>query len=928
MVQQGGGDAPYRAQDIQEVAKLVRSLEENSKRGSGGRRKGGISCRKATFEVAGANGGSIAVESWRFQDWDYKKHDLPTQARGLFTLRANAAAAAADGSSSSSSRPEIVVRGYDKFFNVGEVSATRWENVKQDTRGPYELTVKENGCIIFISGLPDGTLLVCSKHSTGVRQDTDVSHAVAGEKWVDRQLAAIGRTRADLAKELRQRNATAVAELCDDTFEEHILAYGPDRAGLYLHGINLNLPEFVTYPGDLLHRFADEWGFRKTEYLVKDDVDSVRTFLEAVGETGAWQGRDVEGFVIRCKARHTTAGPWGDWFFKYKYEEPYLMYRQWREVTRAIIAGKTPSIKKHKQITGEYIEYAREQLRLNPKLGAAFNQNHGIIAMRNGFLHKKGLTGEDVIRTAASEDSGPSAVARNVVLVPVATIGCGKTTVALALCRLFGWAHVQNDNIVGRKNRPQRFADEVCAALTQAKVVVADRNNHQKRERRQIIDDVQRAVRGARFVALHYVHSVAAPATVGGGGRRADDELRQRIRRVTRERVLTRGDNHQTIQAGSKSRDEITSIMDGFLHRFEPVDADAEPDDAFDSVIDLDVAASSRENLETVVAKLHMLYPKLFAEEEMPSASDLDAAIDAALTQYRPDIKHEVGSSKGGGSGSGNGNGGNGGKVSGHASSSSKKKSAAAAAAAPKVDYFCIALPTEPVLDAVRRAFANQAPAKARFFQQLQNSRRLQATFHVTLVHRAHAQAHPAEWKRYMDLLDEKKKEAMETAAAAAAAAPAVAAATSTSTPTPAAATAAGAGTREDGEQATNHQNQNRGGADANTHDGQQPQLDALALDTCQVELERVVWNGRVMCIVAKVPDAAGPAAAARLPLVNRVAHVTLGTAAPHIKPKESNELLDKWRERGADVVARIDELALDDVVVLNGTVRAVMQRP
>jgi tRNA ligase len=37
-------------------------------------------------------------------------------------------------------------------------------------QGPYELSVKENGCIIFISGLEDETLL-CSKHSTGVRQD-------------------------------------------------------------------------------------------------------------------------------------------------------------------------------------------------------------------------------------------------------------------------------------------------------------------------------------------------------------------------------------------------------------------------------------------------------------------------------------------------------------------------------------------------------------------------------------------------------------------------------------------------------------------------------------------------------------------------------------------------------------------------------------
>ncbi len=49
--------------------------------------------------------------------------------------------------------------------------STQWSNVEQDTSGPYELSVKENGCIIFFSGLEDGTLLVCSKHSTGARSD-------------------------------------------------------------------------------------------------------------------------------------------------------------------------------------------------------------------------------------------------------------------------------------------------------------------------------------------------------------------------------------------------------------------------------------------------------------------------------------------------------------------------------------------------------------------------------------------------------------------------------------------------------------------------------------------------------------------------------------------------------------------------------------
>ena len=47
--------------------------------------------------------------------------------------------------------------------------------MKTSTHGPYEVTLKENGCIIFISGLSTGDIVVCSKHSTGDRIDDNES---------------------------------------------------------------------------------------------------------------------------------------------------------------------------------------------------------------------------------------------------------------------------------------------------------------------------------------------------------------------------------------------------------------------------------------------------------------------------------------------------------------------------------------------------------------------------------------------------------------------------------------------------------------------------------------------------------------------------------------------------------------------------------
>lgn len=607
----GQSQVPYVPQSAEENRAFVQSLTAHTnKRGKG---NGNFSCKMTNFPVCGSPQ-NLKVSSWRLQDWDYKRTDLPTYARGLFTcVKENG-------------EPEIAIRGYDKFFNIGEVTTTKWKHIEQHTRGPYELSLKENGCIIFISGLHDGTLLVCSKHSTGPRAD-GVSHAVAGEKWIERQLAALGKTRADLAQELRKRNVTAVAELCDDDFEEHILPYTKEAAGLYLHGMNANVPVFTTYLGNQVHEFADQWGFKKVQYLMYDDIASARNFLESVAETGHYGGRDIEGFVIRCKARPSADKPYTDWFFKYKFEEPYLMYRQWREATKSIIAGKQPRFRKHAKATEMYILYAKRRLAADPSLGPAYEKNHGIIGLRNDFLAEIKMKGADLVREEYSGQTAAADVEKDVVLVPIATIGCGKTTIGIALNKLFGWPVIQNDYITG-KGRPQKMNNLILDQLDNGvPVVYADRNNSARNERKQIIEDLQKLRAGVHLVALHFAHP---------------RETLDAIRHITISRVIARGDNHQTIQAFSE-KSKVLGIMDNFIHRFEPADASQEPDDGFDSIIDLDPTMDSRQNLEAVITTLYNTYPKLF-QGDMPTSSELDFAMQYALSEYTPDLKHDVGS--------------------------------------------------------------------------------------------------------------------------------------------------------------------------------------------------------------------------------------------------------------------------------------------
>ncbi|KAL8919623.1 MAG: hypothetical protein Q9172_004900 [Xanthocarpia lactea] len=810
--------APYAPQDVQEVASMIKALQACTKKQGGGKKA--MSSKKTTFEIPDTKG--LTVDSWRFQEWDYKRPDLPTYARGLFTYNKKGGT------------PEIATRGYDKFFNVGEVHETQWENVAERTKGPYELSVKENGCIIFISGLEGDRLLVCSKHSTGARSDVNLSHAIAGERWVEKQLASLGKTKTDLATELRKRNVTAVAELCDDSFEEHVLAYDEKAAGLYLHGVNLNLPEFATYPGELVHAFADLWGFRKAEYVIKDDLDTVKTFLDDCAKTGSWNGRETEGFVIRCRRKedHEKTN-YQDWFFKYKFEEPYLMYRQWREATKAVIAGKAPRFKKHKAITEDYLLYARRQLAKNPKLGAEYNKNHGIIAMRDGFLRERGLRGSDIIQQEESgDDPTATGVSRNVVLVPVASIGCGKTTVAVALTKLFEWGHVQNDNITGKQNRPKQFVNQLTNSLAIHPVIFADRNNHQKRERKQLMDDVSSIIPDARFIALHYVHD-------------PKPQMLPSIRKITQKRVLERGDNHQTIQANSKGPEAIIEIMEGFLRRFEPVNPNSSPDDGFDEIINLDVAASSRENLETVLNALHAYSSQLV--HEVPDSSDLDLAIDAALNDYQVDIKHDLSfkSKKSQGKNQKDG--------AAQANGSTQPK----APKPPALDFFCVSLPTNEVLNTVDCTFNNARPPKiSKFYRHLQANNRVQPTFHVTLMHRNSASQDPDLWSHLSSL-------------------------------------------------------------HASAQSSEPP---SDKIGECHVFLERIVWDGRVMCVVARLLDEGWKS-------VNAVAHVTIGTASPDIKPKESNDLLARWLERGSGEGTGVGELKIDWNGILKGEVKGVLQQ-
>jgi tRNA ligase len=612
---------------VDTVAELIESLESAADLTGRGR-----AIRKP-FKIAGTNKNLI---SWKFNEWDYGKSkiQLPSHARGLFTLEGE---------------PRIVVRGYDKFFNIDETPMTKWSWLEENTHGPYHVTSKENGCIILISALKDGAIIVCSKHSYGSRDDVNRNHAKAGEEALVSQLHSVGISLKEFALKLYEMNVTAIAELCDDEFEEHVIEYTRDQAGLYLHGLNLNKPIFETYPIDKVESFAKAYGFKTVDYFQEDEISKLKEILSGCAKTGSFNGKETEGFVIRCKMKNPIKGT-GDYFFKFKFEEPYLMYRQWREVTRTYITRRLRGeirFNKHKYITNKYLDFIIPILDSDTQICERFIEGHGIIDLRKRFLENFGMTASEIINSDKikefeainSLDDMKIDEHTKFILVPVATIGCGKTTVGMTLTDMFqDWSIVNNDDVPNGKNGPTEFVKRGLEHLQKKRAVVMDRNNHQFRERQQIFDTVKRLRDqylsydvNIQFVALNFI------------GNETDAD---QLWKLTTRRVKARGDNHQSIKAQTDG-ELVHKIMSGFIKRFQPLTASKEPDSRFDYVIDFQVDSenSSLENIKLVLKRLHGEYPVLIPN--IPSDAQIESSFKRALdfkptfTKFGPKTKKQ-----------------------------------------------------------------------------------------------------------------------------------------------------------------------------------------------------------------------------------------------------------------------------------------------
>ncbi|KAI9453840.1 RNA ligase-domain-containing protein [Lactarius psammicola] len=524
----------------------------------------------------------VTVESWKMNEFKYYDvpSPFPTLARGLFSTKEH-------GAKVDEPRYRIVARGYDKFFNIGEVPWTTWSSLEAHTKPPYTLTLKSNGCIIFIAALSPSKLLVTSKHSLGPVQGLPESHAQVGERWLHRHLERAGKTTEQLAEALWAKNWTVATELCDDGFEEHVLPYSVEKTGLHLHGINECSRHFRTQPTPVVEAFACEWGFIPTPSLELSSVQDVKTFTEEIGRNGTWNGEALEGFVVRSTVGSSPSGPTdrrttsdgrppyaagSSFFFKVKFDEPYMMYRDWREITKALLArGESANLPKSKMARPEtkvYVKWVRNEINKHPELFDGYTKGHGIIATRE--RDKVKAESAEGVSAASDKKFGKT------IIMPVAVPGVGKTTIAVALAELFQFGHTQSDDVRAKKRGPA-FIQNVKKLLRSHDVVIADKNNHLHMHRRDLRDAVKGMYPPVRLLALNW----------------SLDQPHAEIHRICADRVLARGTNHQTLH-GDEQEKAHESVLWRFLHDAEPL-----TDDEADTVIEMDV----REDLEHALSR-------------------------------------------------------------------------------------------------------------------------------------------------------------------------------------------------------------------------------------------------------------------------------------------------------------------------------------
>jgi tRNA ligase len=134
----------------------------------------------------------------------------------------------------------------------------------------------------------------------------------------------------------------------------------------------------------------------------------------------------------------TNASPYSpgsSFFFKVKFDEPYMMYRDWREVTKSLLSkGDRANLPKNKMARPEtktYVAWLKEEIKRDPSLFEGYTKGHGIIATRERFLEwletEDGKRGKRKVETDKEARKSPGKEFGKTIIMPIAVPGVGAS---------------------------------------------------------------------------------------------------------------------------------------------------------------------------------------------------------------------------------------------------------------------------------------------------------------------------------------------------------------------------------------------------------------------------------------------------------------------------------------------------------------------
>lgn len=122
----------------------------------------------------------------------------------------------------------------------------------------------------------------------------------------------------------------------------------------------------------------------------------------------------------------------------------------------------------------------------------------------------------NILEQLTMQSSIPTAFGKvPTLLIPIAAVGCGKTTLGKLMSQAFHFGHVQNDDLNG-KNKRTIFVERCLNAIAlHTNVVYADKNNHKREHRTDLIKGFRQSYPQGQIVVMEWdIQQYAVPDIV------------------------------------------------------------------------------------------------------------------------------------------------------------------------------------------------------------------------------------------------------------------------------------------------------------------------------------------------------------------------------------------------------------------------------